>query len=62
MSLIDTQSNALLAAACNLIGTRAYNNQAVASYFVEWYKTLHLMDEEDGTSEAGRGSKRAPKF
>jgi len=61
MSLSDAQSDALLVAACNSIGTGAYDNQAVASYFMEWCKTLHLMDEEDA-SGAGRGAKSAPRF
>lgn len=47
------QSDALLLAACNSIGTAAYDNQGVASYLFEWLKTLHLM---------GRGDHAAPRF
>ena len=47
------QSDALLLAACNSIGTAAYDNQAVAAYLLEWLKTLHLM---------GKGDESSPKF
>ena len=51
-NMVD-QSDALLLAACNSIGTAAYDNQAVAAYFLEWLKTLHLM---------GKGDESSPKF
>jgi len=41
------QSDAMLLAACHSIGSNAYDHQAVASYFMEWMKTLHLMDQQD---------------
>ena len=51
-NMVD-QSDALLLAACNSIGTAAYDNQAVAAYLLEWLKTLHLM---------GKGDESSPKF
>jgi len=51
-NMVD-QSDALLLAACNSIGTAAYDNQAVAAYLLEWLKTLHLMD---------KGEESSPKF
>ena len=43
----DQQSDAMILAACNSIGTGAYDNQAVASYLMEWIKTLHIMKKEE---------------
>jgi ribosome biogenesis GTPase A len=49
LKMID-QSDALLLAACNSIGQGAYDNQGVASYLLEWMKTLHLMGKGGVTS------------
>lgn len=42
----DQQSDAMILSICNSIGTNAYDNQAVASYFMEYMKTLHIMKKE----------------
>jgi len=52
-NMVD-QSDALLLAACNSIGTAAYDNQAVAAYLMEWIKTLHLMGYGDDSSPKWR--------
>lgn len=41
------QSDAMLLAACHSIGSNAYDHQAVASYFMEWMKTLHIMNQQE---------------
>jgi hypothetical protein len=40
------QEDAALLAACNCIGNKAYDNQAIAAFFMEWCKTLHTMTKE----------------
>jgi hypothetical protein len=47
------QSDALLLAACNSIGSAAYDNQGVASHLMQWIQALHLM---------GRGDVAAPEW
>jgi ribosome biogenesis GTPase A len=41
------QSDALLLAACNSIGSAAYDNQGVASHLMQWIQALHLMGQGD---------------
>lgn len=41
------QSDALLLAACNSIGSAAYDNQGVAAHLMEWIQALHLMSRGD---------------
>jgi len=51
---LQDQSDALLLAACNSIGTGAYDNQGVAAYLFEWLKTLHIMGKGEITSPQWR--------
>lgn len=46
-NMFEQQSDAMLLAACNSIGTGAYDNQAVSAYFLEWVKTLHIMGKHE---------------
>jgi len=47
----DSQSDAVLLAACNCIGTAAYDNQEVAAYLCEWMLAMYRL---------GHGSLAAP--
>jgi ribosome biogenesis GTPase A len=40
------QSDALILAACNCIGSAAYDNQAVAAYLCEWLKAIYVMEKD----------------
>merc|ERR1712151_330428 len=44
---IDSQSDALLLAACNSIGNAAYDNQGVATYLCDWILALHKLNKQD---------------
>jgi len=54
-NMFHQQSDAMILAACNSIGTGAYDNQAVAAYLMEWIKTLHLMEKNDLCAPIFRG-------
>jgi ribosome biogenesis GTPase A len=53
-SLVNQEDAALLAA-CNCIGNKAYDNQAIAAFFMEWCKTLHTMKKETVACPQFRG-------
>lgn len=53
-SMMNRQSDAMLLAICNSIGTGAYDNQAVAAFFMEYIKTLHIPMNKQNLA--------APKF
>lgn len=42
-SMLENQYDAALLAACNCIGTKSYDNQAIAAFLCEWLKALHVM-------------------
>ena len=43
---VDSQSDALLLAACNSIGDAAYDNQGVAAYLCDWILALHKINKQ----------------
>ena len=51
---LENQYDAALLAACNCIGSKAYDNQAIAAFLCEWLKTLHVMKKGDVTSPQWR--------
>lgn len=57
----DSQSDAMLLAACNAIGDAAYDNQAVAAFLLDWLRTSVSSKSEDGNG-MGREEDAAPEF
>jgi ribosome biogenesis GTPase A len=48
-AFLENQEDAALLAACNCIGDKAYDNQAIAAFFMEWVKALHVMNQQQVT-------------
>jgi len=44
---MDSQSDALLLAACNSIGDGAYDNQGVAAYLCDWILNIHKLNKQN---------------
>lgn len=51
---LQNQYDAALLAACNCIGSKAYDNQAIAAFLFEWLKALHVMGKGGVTSPQWR--------
>ena len=51
---LENQYDAALLAACNCIGTKSYDNQAIAAFLCEWIQALHVMGKGTVTSPQWR--------
>lgn len=51
---LENQYDAALLAACNCIGDKAYDNQAIAAFLCEWLKALYIMGKGDVTAPQWR--------
>lgn len=51
---LENQDDAALLAICNCIGEKAYDNQAIAAFMMEWLKALHVMGKGEITSPQWR--------